>query len=68
NEGYSLESREFREVIKVIRDHGHQVGLHASHQSYDQPALVREEKARLEGKKWNNGFFSSHWELEFTRF
>ena len=48
DEGYSLESKEFREVLKVIRDHGHQVGLHASHQSYDQPALLCEEKTTLE--------------------
>ena len=48
DEGYSLESKEFREVIKVIRDHGHQVGLHASYLSFDQPTLVVEEKTRLE--------------------
>lgn len=48
DEGYSLSSSQFAQTLQIIRDHGHQVGLHASYRSFDHPGLILEEKNRLE--------------------
>ena len=48
DEGYPLDSEVFRQVVEIIREHGHSIGLHASHQSFDQAQLLPREKLLLE--------------------
>ncbi len=48
DDGYSLDSERFKEAVKLICEHGHRIGLHASYRAYDSPELLRQEKTRLE--------------------
>jgi hypothetical protein len=48
DEGYSLDSKHFTQALQIIEGNGHQIGLHASYRSFDQPERIHEEKYRLE--------------------
>ncbi len=47
-DGYSLKGRRVRKVLEYLKENDMQIGLHASYQSYDKPALYDTEKQRLE--------------------
>lgn len=48
DDGYALNSEAFKAVVRAIANNGHQIGLHASYRSYDQPELLAREKLHLE--------------------
>jgi hypothetical protein len=45
---YNIESQPLKEIIRKLNDLGHEVGVHGSYNSYNNPSLLESEKIVLE--------------------
>ena len=45
---YNINSKKFRELLRLLRENEHEIGLHSSLHAFDHPGRYKSEKERLE--------------------
>lgn len=58
---YSIRETWVQRIMKTIHERGHEIGLHASFNTFDQPALLRQERQELAQVAANIGVAQPVW-------
>ena len=60
-DGYSLDDPQIRSLLRRIHARGHEIGLHGSYASHDEPARLSAELAELQRACSSEGIEQSDW-------